>query len=824
MWLWLTSWLSNPLMLGLGGLAVGVPILIHLLNKRRFKIVEWAAMDFLFQADKKNRRRVKLENFILLMLRCLAMLLLGLLLARPFLPSELMLGAQTEKIERVIVLDDSLSQKVLVGNRTGLEVAKENVKDLLKSLADSNATEDWLTLSLTSNPDEPLYVNEPVTKETVNPLLAAIDDLECTDSPADYVKCFQVLKNYTSGERRDTNRVVYVYSDMRQRDWTATSEGAADFAAHKVLQEISENVLEGFVVDCGSDLDQNLAITKLRTLDLQVASKRVSYDVEVANFGSQTAKQVRVLFQIDDTPPKYKTIESIAPGARKSIEFIHVFAASGEGELSMTDDEAGIARVDNYRVRAEIDRQSLGDQELQNDQLVDDSQRSFASRVLDGIPILLVDGDPSLTKERSETYSLNLLRVWGTGFKMTTVTTSQFETVPLAKYRVVFLCNVDTVSEERLKELERWVGDGGNVVFMPGNQVDAGTFNQNFYRDGEGLSPIMLKQITGFPAQNDWVNFEVDPQVHPMLQTVVNTDRAFLGTIAIFSFWTSELGTAVKSGEEPRTWELLDGTSMEARFHSYNMDDGQVTLKDENDSEVVCYIGEMVLPCRQYVESQRNITIPLRFSDSENSAAMAEQPYGDGLVTAFTIPGDSDWSHWPANPFFYPMMIDLVNYLVGSDAEQAVATIGGEVRQSVDLALYQNQIAFRDPKKDKVEKVAKPADAASAEDGQTTYYVTFDGVQQAGFYEMELKRHSGETDKLLFASNVNSKEGQLKRLDTDGLDKDFFGENFSLLDKESVSEQKVKGSTVEFWPYVIVLLLIILGTEQFLGWFWGRKR
>ena len=285
----------------------------------------------------------------------------------------------------------------------------------------------------------------------------------------------------------------------------------------------------------------------------------------------------------------------------------------------MTDDEAGIARVDNYRVRAEIDRQSLGDQELQNDQLVDDSQRSFASRVLDGIPILLVDGDPSLTKERSETYSLNLLRVWGTGFKMTTVTTSQFETVPLAKYRVVFLCNVDTVSEERLKELERWVGDGGNVVFMPGNQVDAGTFNQNFYRDGEGLSPIMLKQITGFPAQNDWVNFEVDPQVHPMLQTVVNTDRAFLGTIAIFSFWTSELGTAVKSGEEPRTWELLDGTSMEARFHSYNMDDGQVTLKDENDSEVVCYIGEMVLPCRQYVESQRNITIPLRFSDSENS-------------------------------------------------------------------------------------------------------------------------------------------------------------------------------------------------------------
>ena len=50
----------------LGGLAIASPIIIHLLNKRRFKVVQWAAMDFLFEADKKNRRRVQLENFILI--------------------------------------------------------------------------------------------------------------------------------------------------------------------------------------------------------------------------------------------------------------------------------------------------------------------------------------------------------------------------------------------------------------------------------------------------------------------------------------------------------------------------------------------------------------------------------------------------------------------------------------------------------------------------------------------------------------------------------------------------------------------------------------
>ena len=112
---WLATWLSNPLMLGVGALAIMSPFIIHLLNKRRFKIVNWAAMDFLFDAEKKNRRRVKLENFILLLLRCLAMLLLGLLLARPFLPSGVF--GDAAQFQRVILLDDSLSQGVKIGNQ-----------------------------------------------------------------------------------------------------------------------------------------------------------------------------------------------------------------------------------------------------------------------------------------------------------------------------------------------------------------------------------------------------------------------------------------------------------------------------------------------------------------------------------------------------------------------------------------------------------------------------------------------------------------------------------------------------------------------------------
>lgn len=124
------SWFLNPWML-LGTLAVASPILIHLLNKRRFKIVNWAAMDFLFTADKKNRRRVQLENFILLLLRCLAMLLLALMLARPFLPSNITaILAQAQKVERVILIDDSLS---LSASLTDLSLRSKRPKNPSKN-------------------------------------------------------------------------------------------------------------------------------------------------------------------------------------------------------------------------------------------------------------------------------------------------------------------------------------------------------------------------------------------------------------------------------------------------------------------------------------------------------------------------------------------------------------------------------------------------------------------------------------------------------------------------------------------------------------------
>src|SRR3954452_16503983 len=66
------SWLSAA---AVAGGAVSIPVIIHLLNRRRFRIVEWAAMRFLLTAQKKNARRMRLEQLLLLAARCLIVLL-----------------------------------------------------------------------------------------------------------------------------------------------------------------------------------------------------------------------------------------------------------------------------------------------------------------------------------------------------------------------------------------------------------------------------------------------------------------------------------------------------------------------------------------------------------------------------------------------------------------------------------------------------------------------------------------------------------------------------------------------------------------------------
>ncbi|MFT5301583.1 MAG: hypothetical protein ACI87E_001461 [Mariniblastus sp.] len=761
------SWFMNPWML-LGGLAVASPILIHLLNKRRFKIVEWAAMDFLFEADKKNRRRVELENFLLLLLRCLAMLLIALLFARPFLPSSLTsVLQQAQRIERVILIDDSFSQRVLNESEPTFDVTKSRAKELIGQFAESDKTEDWLTIMLTSDSERPFLANEPLTKNTLAQLIQTIDDLECSDKSADYTASLSEMKRYVSGQRESGGRVAYVFSDMRENDWVNAFDANSETAPNQLLTEISKDTIGCFLVDVGSPNDSNLAITSVRPENLLVAGKVTQFNVTVANYGTQTVSQVRVLLQVDEGQPDYETIPSIAPGQTADVAFLYVFPTKDAAEINLDEEEQYKSRFTNYRVTAEIDRQSLGDEGLALDQLKEDSVAYYASRAKDRISILLVDGDPSAKSERSETHYLRRLEMETTGMSMKVVTASEMETESLSDFEVIFLLNVDEASTDRIKSLEQWVRDGGALILMPGNRVRATAFNESFYRDGAGLSPMSLVSIAGDPTMSKWVNFEIDPQIHPALRTVVNSDASSLSGEVVFSWWTS-------------------------------------ILKPE-------LVG-------------KTVSVPLRLNDQENSPAMVDRNFGAGNVVVFTVSGDGDWTNWPSSPTYPLVIVDLIDYLVGSNGEESSIDVGGSISFPVDISAYENRVSLRDPLNEKIETVAKPVGDSEAAKQSELYRVSFDNIDRRGFYDLELTRHTGEKESVLFVSEFDARESQLKRLPKSATEGDFFGEKVTLVSGAELAEQEVDGGETEIWMQILLLLFAVLALEQFLGFFWGKRR
>ncbi len=77
--------LNAAMLVGLAGAAL--PVIIHLLNKRRDTVIDWGAMQFL-ELGKRARRKIRLTELLLMLARMGLLALAALALARPFLAPE----------------------------------------------------------------------------------------------------------------------------------------------------------------------------------------------------------------------------------------------------------------------------------------------------------------------------------------------------------------------------------------------------------------------------------------------------------------------------------------------------------------------------------------------------------------------------------------------------------------------------------------------------------------------------------------------------------------------------------------------------------------
>ena len=97
--------LLNPILGALAFAFVALPIILHFLKRKR-KPIQWGAMRFLIEAYRRKRRRMTLEQLLLLLTRCALVLLFALVVGRPIFGSS---SKRSGPTELYIVLDDSVA-------------------------------------------------------------------------------------------------------------------------------------------------------------------------------------------------------------------------------------------------------------------------------------------------------------------------------------------------------------------------------------------------------------------------------------------------------------------------------------------------------------------------------------------------------------------------------------------------------------------------------------------------------------------------------------------------------------------------------------------
>jgi hypothetical protein len=378
------SWLGisavNPLLLW-GSAAIAAPIIIHLLARRKFRVIDWAAMEFLLDANRRNRRRIQLEHLILLLLRCLAVLLIAFLVARLFHQATglaSLIGPQP-RTERIVLLDDSPSMRLSTAGKTVFERSTAALGDFVKQAARQRPG-DTITLLRASRPGKPVINGQYF--DQADGVLKTIEQLEPSDVAADLPRALlavgDLIDQAEEAGAGQVNRVVYIVSDLRQRDWPVAEDGERSLPL--LLKQLGERTDGVVIVNMGSEAEMNLAVSDIEPQDKTiVAGVPGRYEVSVTNYGRREARDVAVSFTSGEAIPLVGHIDRIGPGSTASVPFAFTFAEPGSAAL-----------------RAEI----------APDELSIDNARTLVARVREGVRVLVVDGDPSSEPARSETHFL----------------------------------------------------------------------------------------------------------------------------------------------------------------------------------------------------------------------------------------------------------------------------------------------------------------------------------------------------------------------------------------------------------------------------------
>ncbi|RPJ34320.1 MAG: hypothetical protein EHM17_07065 [Verrucomicrobiaceae bacterium] len=190
--------------------AAAVPIAIHLINRRRHKTIQWAAMQFLLKASRQSRGKKKLRNILILTCRALAIAALALAAARPIVSG--LIGWGGGSIDTVVLLlDRSASMEIRPGD--GLASRRETaISKVRDAMADLGSARLVLIDSASGRPQE---IPSP---EILDTLSSTASTDSTADLPALLARAAELLTDITGRSE------VWLVSDLQESNWKPDDE------------------------------------------------------------------------------------------------------------------------------------------------------------------------------------------------------------------------------------------------------------------------------------------------------------------------------------------------------------------------------------------------------------------------------------------------------------------------------------------------------------------------------------------------------------------------------------------------------------------------
>ena len=505
--------LLNPAFFSLVAAFVGIPLLVHLLRRRRVKIVQWAAMEFLQQSQKRQKRRLRVEEIILLVLRTLMVALAVFAFGRPVVRAVgLALLSQNTRVYAVIVVDNSFSMghKGRDG-RTAWQRAKNAADEIVtKVLRDG----DSASLILLADKPNSVIASPSFDRKLLRQRLTAA---ALTDRPTDYAVGAEEVAKLLKASKSPVKEVYWITDDQANA-WAGSSKETAK-TAYKEISKAAQMIW--LSVGAPSGERDNVRVG-MPTLSRELVTPQLPLRIEstITNSGKQVRSNLAVNLIVDGKTEATKPL-SVGAGKSALADFTYQFTTPGThtGQIKLANADSA-------------------------DNLAIDNAAPFAVRSRERIRVLVQDMKPAGDPAKSESfYLMNAMAPSGAAESLMPKLRdgANFGNVNLRDYDAVILAGASGLGASDLRVLADYVKNGGGVLIFPNADTSVARLNSDF--GSVNLLPATLGSRKTL-REEEAVTLNPASITHTALAIFRETSTLDIGTARFSTYFPLEPETA----------------------------------------------------------------------------------------------------------------------------------------------------------------------------------------------------------------------------------------------------------------------------------------